>query len=190
MFTRSFPYYKQKYMVYNLKKFHSSNPLIWKQCKNSWNFHTVNDSIWTPCILIHLYTYSKKHDITIDKLPIKFSSEKNPWFSPVNFHNFLCEYGCNYFHLSVQKYVFLFLQISPFLSDLLWHIGITYHEKRQQNVDKDISYKNFLSQEWNTCHIILKKVAVFEFLIKDKSIYTHVRFLCEKYLFISTLWHI
>ena len=42
---------------------------------------------------------------------------------------------------------FLFLQISPFLSDLLWHIGITYHEKRQQNVDKDISYKNFLSQE-------------------------------------------
>ena len=33
----------------------------------------------------------------------------------------------------------------------------------------------------------IKKIAVFEFLIKDKSIYTHDRFFCKKYLFISTL---
>ena len=131
---------------------------------NSWNFHTVNDSIWTPCIfIIHLYTYSKKHDITIDKLPIKFSSEKNPWFSCKFSQLFCVNMDAITFIYQFKNNFLFFLQISPFLSDLLWHIGITYHEKRQQNVDKDISYKNFLSQEWNTCHIILKKVTVFEF---------------------------
>ena len=134
------------------------------------NFHTVNDSIWTPCIFIHLYTYSKKHDIIIDKLPIKFSSEKNPWFSCKFSQLFCVNMDAITFIYQFKNNFLFFLQISPFLSDLLWHIGITYHEKRQQNVDKDISYKKFSISGMKYMSYYIKNVAVFEFIIKDKSI--------------------